>query len=123
MGDNGVGKISIIKKFEGKRKDKNEKYTEEITNFIIKYKDIKLKIYDINNEKNKSKEILDIIINCKIFFLVNNIRDKISFDNIGFWIENIKIYKNEKESYLFVIIGNKNDEKSKKKRRRRKNNK
>ena len=118
LGDNGVGKTSIIKRIEGKKIDENEKHTESITDHIIKHKDIKLRIFDIDNDKNKSKVVIDIIMDSKIFFLVYNIRDKITFNNVGFWIENINNYKKEnkdKSSYLFVIIGNKNDEESKEK--------
>jgi small GTP-binding protein len=118
LGDNGVGKTSIIKRIEGRKIDEKEKHTESATDHIIKHKDIILRIFDIDNDKNKSKEVVDIIMNSKIFFLVYNVRDKITFNNVGFWIENINNYKKEnkdKGNYLFVIIGNKNDEESKEK--------
>ena len=118
LGDNGVGKTSIIKRIEGRKIDEKEKHTESTTDHIIKHKDIILRIFDIDNDKNKSKEVVDIIMNSKIFFLVYNVRDKITFNNVGFWIENINNYKKEnkdKGNYLFVIIGNKNDEESKEK--------
>ena len=62
--------------------------------------------------KKKSKETIEIITKSKIFFLVYNINDKVSFENIGFWIEAIKKGKEQvkdKESYLLFLIGNKKD--------------
>ena len=110
LGDNGVGKTSLIKRIEKKEFDKEEKHTDTISESIFEYKNIKLKVYDIDNEKKKSKETIEIITKSKIFFLVYNINDKVSFENIGFWIEAIKKGKEQvkdKESYLLFLIGNK----------------
>ena len=112
LGDNGVGKTSLIKRIEKKEFDKEEKHTDTISESIFEYKNIKLKVYDIDNEKKKSKETIEIITKSKIFFLVYNINDKVSFENIGFWIEAIKKGKEQvkdKESYLLFLIGNKKD--------------
>ena len=113
LGENGVGKTSIIKRIRGIKFNKDEKHTEEIKDYSIEYKNLRLKCYDIDNEKKKTKEALDIITSCKIFFIVYNIKDKISFDNVGYWIETIRKYKEEElnkgNNHLLVIIGNKND--------------
>ena len=112
LGDNRVGKTSLIKRIEKKEFDKEEKHTDTISESIFEYKNIKLKVYDIDNEKKKSKETIEIITKSKIFFLVYNINDKVSFENIGFWIEAIKKGKEQvkdKESYLLFLIGNKKD--------------
>ena len=120
LGDNGVGKTSLIKRIEKKEFDRDEKHTDTISESIFEYKNntmkIKLKVYDIDNEKKKSKETIEIITKSKIFFLVYAINDKASFENIGFWIEAIKKCKEQvkdKERYLLFIIGNKKDKDNK----------
>lgn len=113
LGENGVGKTSIIKRITGTEFNKGEKHTEEIKDYPIEYKNLHLKCYDIDNEKKKTKEVIDILTSSKIFFIVYNIRDKISFDNVGYWIEAISKFKeedlNKGNNHLLVIIGNKND--------------
>ena len=112
LGDNGVGKTSLIKRLAGKELNKNEKHTNKTTETVINYnnssKPIKFNIYDIDNNIRSSKEIIEIIVNCKVIFLVYNLFDKESFDNIEKTIEDIKKYKKNEnlENYLLVIIGN-----------------
>ena len=112
LGDNGVGKTSLIKILAGKELNKNEKHTNKTTETVINYnnssKPIKFNIYDIDNNIRSSKEIIEIIVNCKVIFLVYNLFDKESFDNIEKTIEDIKKYKKNEnlEKYLLVIIGN-----------------
>ena len=112
LGDNGVGKTSLIKRLAGKELNKNEKHTNKTTETVINYnnssKPIKFNIYDIDNNIRSSKEIIEIIVNCKVIFLVYNLFDKESFDNIEKTIEDIKKYKKNEnlEKYLLVIIGN-----------------
>lgn len=120
LGDDRVGKTSIIKRLEGKEFSKDEEHTDNINESIIlcksKTMNIKLKIFDINNEKSKSKKIAEIIIKSKIYFLVYDIKSKKSLDNLKYWIGVIKNSKEDtkdKENYLIIIIGNKNDKSNK----------
>jgi small GTP-binding protein len=115
LGNNEVGKTSIIKRICGKQFSDDEAHTDTISDFTIKCKyktdTIILKIFDVDNDKMKTKQFIDTMKNSNIFFLVYDIRNKESLNKISFWIEAIKRCKeNEKEpSYLLYIIGNKDD--------------
>ena len=120
LGDGGVGKTSIIKRLEGKEFNKDEEHTDNINEKTVfcksKTMNIKMKIFDINNEKSKSKKIADIITKSKIYFLVYDVKSKKSLDTLKYWIGVIKNSKEEikiKENYLIIIIGNKNDKNNK----------
>ena len=99
LGDEGVGKTSLIKRIMGEEFDKNEEHTDEIKEILYNYNNnsmkLKLKIFDINNEMKNSKEANEVIATSDIFFLVYNIKDKQSLDNIENWIQNIKNSKKE----------------------------
>jgi small GTP-binding protein len=115
LGNNEVGKTSIIKRICGKQFSDDEAHTDTISDFTIKCKyktdTIILKIFDVDNDKMKTKQFIDTMKNSNIFFLVYDIRNKESLNKISFWIEAIKRCKeNEKEpSYLLYILGNKDD--------------
>ena len=116
LGDEGVGKTSLIKRIMGEEFDQNELHTDDIKENLYNYNNnsmkLKLKIFDINNENKRSKKANDTMAISDIYFLVYNIKDKQSLDNIENWIENIKTSKKEsknKKKYQLVIIGNKND--------------
>lgn len=120
LGENGVGKTSIIKRIKGDEFKKDEKHTEMISDCMVDYNDdkmkmkmkMKLKIFDINNEKQNSKDFIKTLISCNIFFLVYDIKKQQTLDNLENWIETIKKYKEDEkkdDNYLIYLIGNKND--------------
>ena len=115
LGDKGVGKTSIINRIKGKEIDKNEQHTEDNTAYSIDYNNneisIKLIVHDINIDKMKTKEFIEIIKNSKIIFLVYDIRNKTSLNNLQYWNEVIKKCKDyaKTQNYLLYIIGNKDD--------------
>ena len=115
LGDKGVGKTSIINRIEGKDVNKNEEHTEQNNKIIIDYNNnqmkLKIIINDVDNDKMKTKEFIDIIKKSNIFFLTYDVNNKQTLVNVGFWNEVIKRCKedNSKENYLLYIIGNKND--------------
>ena len=115
LGNNEVGKTSIIKRICGKQFSDDEAHTDTISDFTIKCKyktdTIILKIFDVDNDKMKTKQFIETMKNSNIFFLVYDIRNNESLNKISFWIEVIKRCKeDEKEpSYLLYILGNKDD--------------
>jgi small GTP-binding protein len=116
LGDEGVGKTSLIKRIMGEEFNQDEEHTNDIIDYLYNYNknsmNLKLKIFDINNENKNSKKANDAMTISDIYFLVYNIKDKQSFDSIENWIKNIKTLKKEsknKNKYQLVIIGNKND--------------
>ena len=72
---------------------------------------INLNIYDINNEKIKNFSAENILKKCQIYFLVYNLNDLRSVEEVKIWLNIIKNLKvNEpKNNYVISIIGNKND--------------
>ena len=74
-----------------------------------------MKIYDIDVDKIRTFEFIEIIKKSNIFFLVYDVNNKESFVNVGFWLEVIKKCKEQikKGKYLLYIIGNKNDKSTK----------
>ena len=121
LGDKGVGKTSIINRFRGEKINKNEEHTNKINKYSIEYNinnnetKFKLKIYDIDVDKIRTFEFIEIIKKSNIFFLVYDVNNKESFVNVGFWLEVIKKCKEQikKGKYLLYIIGNKNDKSTK----------
>ena len=116
LGDEGVGKTSLIKRIMGEEFDQNELHTDDIKENLYNYNNnsmkLKLKIFDINNDNKNSNKANNAMAISDIYFLVYNIKNKQSLDNIENWIENIKTSKKEsknKNNYQLVIIGNKND--------------
>ena len=104
----------------GKEFNRDEEHTDNINESIVicesKTMNIKMKIFDINTDKSKSKKIAEIITKSKIYFLVYDIKSKKGLDILKYWIGVIKNSKEVikiKENYVIIIIGNKNDKSNK----------
>ena len=113
LGDDSVGKTSIINRIFKKDFNENEKHTEELNESVHKYKNNKMKlqvmIHDVDNEKKKSKEYIDILKKSQIFFLVYDVKKNQTFDNIEYWTEVISKVKDNLNKILIYILANKND--------------
>lgn len=115
LGDDSVGKTSIINRILKKDFNENEKHTEELNENVHKYNNNKMKlqvvINDVDNEKKKSKEYIDILKKSQIFFLVYDVKKNQSYENIEYWIEVISKVKDNLNKILIYILANKNDRK------------
>lgn len=115
LGDDNVGKTSIINRIFKKDFNENEKHTEELIENVHKYNNNKMKlqviINDVDNEKKKSKEYIDILKKSQIFFLVYDVKKNQSYENIEYWIEVISKVKDNLNKILIYILANKNDRK------------
>ena len=113
LGNKGVGKTSIIKRIKGEKVNQNEDHTESINKVSIDYNSnnsIRIIVYDVNVDKMKTREFIETIKKSSIFFLVYDVYDKESLDNLGYWLEVINRCKeDENEKYLLYILGNKDD--------------
>lgn len=114
LGENKVGKTSLIKGIKGEEFDKNEKHTSSLNEFETNYTNstmqINLKIYDVNNdEENQNFEKMK---QCQIYFLVYDLSKNETLKKVENLIEkinNLKDTENNKKDFILVIIGNKKD--------------
>ena len=113
LGEISSGKTSIINRILKKGFDMNEKHTNSLIKYNCKFNKGKMKleiiINDVDIEQKKSTEFIDIIKKSEIFFLVFDVKDNNSLENIYFWIEVINKIKENSKSYLLYILANKND--------------
>ena len=116
LGDNSVGKTSLIKRIIGEDFDENENHTEDLKKYETDYTNatmqLTLNIYDINNKEKKNKITESKIIKSKIYFLVydlNNIQTLKEIDFMLKVINNCKTKDKNKNDMVIVILGNKKD--------------
>ena len=113
LGEDSVGKTSIINRILKKEFNSSEIHTEELNEFNYKFKSNKMKlnikINDVNNQKKITKEFVNIIEKSEIFFLVYDIYNDKSIENIEYWIDCIKKVKDNINKILIYILANKNE--------------
>ena len=113
LGENSAGKTSIINRINNDEFNFEEKHTEKLNKTYTKYNKGKIKlqiiINDVDNDKKKSSEFIDLIKKGDIFFLVYDVKDDKSAGNIYYWIEVISQMKDDINKDLIYILANKND--------------
>ena len=113
LGDNSVGKTSIINRINKQGFNSDECHTEEITETSYSFNSnkmkLEIKISDVDNDKKNSKEFGNALKNSEIFFLVYDVKKGESFDNICYWSEGIAKVKDNLNKILIYILANKND--------------
>ena len=115
LGDNSSGKTSIINRIQNESFNSSEEHTDDLKKYDYAYNkgkmNLNVNIYDVNNDKIKTVEFLDAVKNSNIFFIVYDVKEKKSLNNIDYWFEIIqKIKENiNNDKYLIYILANKND--------------
>ena len=113
LGEISSGKTSIINRIKNKEFNIAEKHTEKIVKSYIPYNKGKMKleviINDVDIDNKKSFEFIELIKKCCIFFLVYDVQNNKSVDNVYYWIEVVKKIKENTTKDLFYILANKND--------------
>ena len=111
LGDDSVGKTSIINRIKKKDFNEIEEHTKNLNQFNYQYHNNKMKlniaINDVNNEKNK--EFIEMLKKCEIFFIVYDIKNRKSMENIEYWIDVVTKVKDNINKVLIYILANKKD--------------
>ena len=112
VGEGHVGKTSIIQKFIEQKFSESYLMTvgsdKSIKDLKINGKDIKLEIWDTAGQ-DKYRGVNKIFMkNTKIALLVYDITEKYTFEQLKFWIDNVKEI-NKNEQIIFGIAANKSD--------------
>jgi len=111
LGDDSVGKTSIINRIKKKDFNEIEEHTKNLNQFNYQYHNNKMKlniaINDVNNEKNK--EFIEMLKKCEIFFIVYDIKNRKSMENIEYWIDVVTKVKDNINKILIYILANKKD--------------
>ena len=110
MGENNVGKTSLIKRIKGEKFDKNEQHTsflnEEETNYTNSTMQINLKIYDASNDEKDQN--IEKMKQCQIFFLVYDLSKNETLKKVGDLIKEIKNLKEGENNKKDLVEKNDN---------------
>ena len=120
LGNNGVGKTSIIKAIKGLELNKEYESTPNITTYPFtltkKEKKYNINIIDTNGDYSYHSELEKVIKKSSIFIIVFDLNDKETFNYVSKWLDKINDYiKSEKDSKILVILGNKKNKNEKQK--------
>ncbi len=111
VGDKGTGKTSIINRLLGKDFDSSISTTVAASfsskSLIIKGHSFTADIWDTAGSEMYRSMLKLFLKGAKGVFIVYNINNKESFDNIDIWIKILK--EDIKDNVSIIIIGNKSD--------------
>jgi small GTP-binding protein len=110
LGSNKVGKTSIINSLKGKGINKKYEHTKKIVKKKITFtirdkKKINVNLIDTNGNDCNNKELEIILEECKIIFLVFNLNERNSFEELKDLMKKISNHKDNIK--YFGILGNK----------------
>ena len=107
IGDSNVGKSSLILKSVKNKFIEEFKSTIGFEFFYLRYKIIQLQLWDTCGQERYHSLIKNIYKNSVLTIMVYSICDNNSFDNLEFWLKEIKIYS--QPNIPVFLIGNKKD--------------
>ena len=111
IGDPEVGKSSIIQRYINNEFNRNYSSTIgvefHIPSIELNKKTYKIQIWDTGGKKENQIQAKIVCKGAICAFIVYDITNKNSFNNITSWVENCK--NNASEKMLIILIGNKSD--------------
>ena len=111
IGDPEVGKSSIIQRYINNEFNRNYSSTIGVEfhtpSIELNKKTYKIQIWDTGGKKENQIQAKIICKGAICAFIVYDITNKNSFNNITSWVENCK--NNASEKMLIILIGNKSD--------------
>ena len=114
VGDNKVGKTSILKQLINKEFSEEYKPTKgyEFNIMLIKVNEtvIKFQIWDMCGDESYRPSLFNLYRNSNLGILVYSISSRQSFNNLEEWIKNLR---KKSPTTNIILIGNKSDEKDK----------
>ena len=111
LGDSGVGKSSIIKRYMEDSFEDNitstlgSSFLEKTVN--VKGKKVKIDVWDTAGQEEFRSVTKIFVKNSKIIILVYNVTDKNSFDGLNYWYDFIQ--KELGQNVILGLAGNKTD--------------
>jgi len=111
LGDERVGKTSLITKYTDSEYKNDTKIDFYSKNIELLEERINLMIFDIKGHHSFEKVIIPFIKDVNAFIIIFDLTCLSSFYNVGEWINKIKKYNNiiSNEYYPILLIGNKRD--------------
>lgn len=111
VGDSGVGKSNISSRFIKNQFDIGSKTTLGVEFFtkdiIINQKNVKVQLWDTAGQERYKSIVTSYYRGAIGIILVYDISNRISFNNLRFWLQQIETYCSN--NIKILIIGNKND--------------
>ena len=118
LGNNGVGKTSIIKTIKGLKLNKDYEPTSNISQYSLTFtkpnKKYNINIIDTNGDYSYHSELKKVIKKSSIIIIVFDLNEKETFLCVSKWLNKIIDYiKSEKDGKILVILGNKKNKNEK----------
>ena len=111
IGDPEVGKSSIIQRYINNEFNRNYSSTIgvefHVPSIELNKKTYKIQIWDTGGKKENQIQAKIVCKGAICAFIVYDITNKNSFNNITSWVENCK--NNASEKMLIILVGNKSD--------------
>lgn len=115
VGDSSVGKSNILTKFADNEFNVNNSTTVGVDYKIVRIdhgqKTIKLLIWDTAGQERFNAIVKTFYKNAQVVILVFDLTNRASFDNIEFWLNQVKGEKIDDP--IYILVGNKVDIESK----------
>ncbi|MHA1148593.1 MAG: Rab family GTPase [Promethearchaeota archaeon] len=115
-GDGAVGKTSLVRRFIENKFDKDYKSTIGLNivshSFELLGNQITASLWDVGGQEHFSRFRQTYYLGTQAAFIVFDLTNRKSFENVEYWYNEIKTYGN-KENVAICLVGNKSDLKRK----------
>jgi len=114
LGDGSVGKSSIVNAF---KTDGFESVYKQTVGFDVYERTltlrgdaiISLRVFDIGGQSIHSKSLEQYVSSANVVFLVYDVTNRESFENVSDWLSMFRKYSNSKSNIIVYLVGNKID--------------